>query len=130
MKVVIQRVSRACVRVENEVVGQIQKGLCVLGRCALIEFRKSKIIAFTVGVHKTDSDFDAKWIAKKLLAVRLFESDDGKTWNKSAKDHGYGILAVSQFTLYAFLKVCRTVIMILMKILGKQTRFPSCNGRR
>ena len=61
----------------------------------------------TVGVHKTDSDFDAKWIAKKLLAVRLFESDEGKTWNKSAKDHGYGILAVSQFTLYAFLKVSR-----------------------
>lgn len=56
-------------------------------------------------MHKTDTDFDAKWIAKKLLAVRLFESDEGKTWNKSAKDHGFGILAVSQFTLYAFLKV-------------------------
>jgi len=68
---------------------------------------KEYLYSVTVGVHKTDTDFDAKWIAKKLLAVRLFESDEGKTWNKSAKDHGFGILAVSQFTLYAFLKVFR-----------------------
>merc|ERR1711937_228339 len=83
----IQRVSRACVRVEGEVRGEISKGLCVL-----------------VGIHRSDTREDVLWCAKKLLNIRLFESEDGKHWNKSAQALDLGILAVSQFTLHAFLK--------------------------
>jgi len=86
MKLVIQRVTRACVRVEGEVKGDISKGLCVLA-----------------GINRYDTEDDILWCAKKLLNIRLFEEDD-KHWKKNVKQENLEILAVSQFTLYAVLK--------------------------
>jgi len=83
MKIVIQRVSRASVRVDNQVIGQIGRGLLVL-----------------VGVGNTDTRETVDRIAAKMTALRIFADENGKT-NLSLKDVGGGLLVVSQFTLYA-----------------------------
>jgi D-tyrosyl-tRNA(Tyr) deacylase len=82
MKAVVQRVSRASVRIDGQTVGEIGHGLLVL-----------------LGVGKDDVASDADWMVKKLLALRIFP-DDAKNMNRSVTDIGGGILIVSQFTLY------------------------------
>ncbi len=82
MRAVVQRVSRAEVRVDGEVVGQIGDGFAVL-----------------IGVGEGDTDADAAWLANKLVGLRVFEDDDG-LMNLAITDTGGAILLVSQFTLY------------------------------
>jgi D-tyrosyl-tRNA(Tyr) deacylase len=82
MKALIQRVSRAAVRVDGEVVGQIGRGLVVL-----------------LGVTHTDSQAEAKWLANKIAGIRLFNDRNGKM-NLSLGDVEGSVLVVSQFTLY------------------------------
>lgn len=82
MKLVIQRVKRASVVVEGERVSEIEAGLLVL-----------------CGVGHDDSEFDARYLAKKTAGMRIFEDADGKM-NLSVGDVGGEILSVSQFTLY------------------------------
>jgi D-tyrosyl-tRNA(Tyr) deacylase len=82
MKAVVQRVSRAGVRIDGQTVGEIGRGLLVL-----------------LGVGKDDVATDTEWMIKKLLALRIFP-DDAKNMNRSVTDIGGGILVVSQFTLY------------------------------
>lgn len=81
MRAVIQRVSRAEVRVAGEVVGRVLAGLCVL-----------------VGVAADDTDEDAAALAEKVVSLRVFEDEAGKM-NRSVLEAGGGVLAVSQFTL-------------------------------
>ena len=83
MKFVIQRVNHAEVKVDGEIVGKIGKGFLVL-----------------IGVGREDTKEDADWYLKKLLGLRIFEDENGKT-NLSLKDVGGSLLLVSQFTLYA-----------------------------
>ena len=83
MKIVLQKVKKASVSVDNKVVGSIDKGYCLL-----------------VGVHKESTEEDAKYLAKKISQARLFEDENDKI-NLSLKDVGGSILSVSQFTLYA-----------------------------
>lgn len=82
MKTVVQRVSRAAVRVDGQITGQIERGLLVL-----------------VGIGKSDTAADAEWMINKLLALRIFP-DDAKNMNRSVTDIAGGLLVVSQFTLY------------------------------
>ena len=81
MKAVIQRVSEARVVVDSITVGEINAGTVVL-----------------LAVEKGDSEVDAKWLAKKIVELRMFGDNDGKM-NLSLKDIGGSILAISQFTL-------------------------------
>ena len=83
MKIVIQRVSCASVRVERVIVGQIQQGLMLL-----------------VGVEEGDDKSDAEWLAKKILDLRIFSDSEGKM-NLSVKDVSGDVLCISQFTLIA-----------------------------
>jgi len=80
--VVVQRVSRARVRVGGETVGEIGSGLLLL-----------------VGVGRGDEERDAAWMAEKVSGLRIFENEPGKM-NLSVVEVGGGILSVSQFTLY------------------------------
>jgi D-tyrosyl-tRNA(Tyr) deacylase len=82
MKAVVQRVSRASVRIDGQTVGEIGRGLLVL-----------------LGIGRDDTGADTDWMIKKLLALRIFP-DDAKNMNRSTTDIGGGILVVSQFTLY------------------------------
>jgi len=82
MRVVLQRVRRASVSVENQAVGQIGRGLLLL-----------------VGIAKTDARACVDALAEKVLNLRIFEDSSGKM-NLSTRDVGGEILAVSQFTLY------------------------------
>ena len=83
MRVVLQRVSRAEVTVSGETVGQIGTGFLVL-------------VGFTTG----DGDSQLKWMADKILGLRLFADHDGKM-NLDLTQVGGALLVVSQFTLYA-----------------------------
>ena len=83
MKIVIQRVSCASVRVERVIVGQIQQGLMLL-----------------VGVEEGEDKSDAEWLAKKILDLRIFSDSEGKM-NLSVKDVSGDVLCISQFTLIA-----------------------------
>ncbi len=83
MKLVIQRVNHAEVKVNNEIVGSINKGFLVL-----------------VGVGQSDTKEIADKYLKKLLGLRIFEDEAGKT-NLSLSDVNGELLMVSQFTLYA-----------------------------
>ena len=81
MRACVQRVSRASVRVENEIVGQIGGGLLVL-----------------LGVAADDAEDDARSLADKITQLRIFNDEDGKM-NRSLKEQGGQMLVVSQFTL-------------------------------
>ena len=83
MRALVQRVSEASVSVEGRRVGSIDHGLLVL-----------------CGVHADDDDKDVDWLARKIVVLRIFDDDDG-VMNRSLRDTGGDILAVSQFTLYA-----------------------------
>lgn len=83
MKFVIQRVKKASVTVDNSVVGSINKGYMVL-----------------IGVSETDTKEIADKLIKKMIGLRIFEDDQGKT-NISLADVSGSLLLVSQFTLYA-----------------------------
>ena len=83
MKVILQKVKKASVSVDGKVVGEIDKGYCLL-----------------VGVHKESTEADAKYVAKKIVEARLFE-DENEKLNFGLKDVNGSILSVSQFTLYA-----------------------------
>ena len=120
MKIVIQRVSRASVRVDNQVIGKIGRGLLVL-----------------VGVGNSDTRETVDRLVGKITALRIFADENGKT-NLSLKDVGGELLVVSQFTLYAdtshgnrpgftgagsptlaeelyeyFIKICRTSVLVV-----------------
>lgn len=83
MRVVIQRVNRAQVTIDNEVVGKIKRGFLLL-----------------VGLREGDKLDQVKKAADKIAKMRIFEDEDGKT-NLSLKDVNGEILSVSQFTLLA-----------------------------
>jgi len=83
MKVVVQRVKEAEVKVNEKSVGKIKEGLLVL-------------VGFTYGDNEDNIDY----IVNKLINLRIFDDNDG-IMNLSIKDKGYDILSVSQFTLYA-----------------------------
>jgi D-tyrosyl-tRNA(Tyr) deacylase len=83
MRAVCQRVSRASVTVDGEIVGQIGHGWLVL-----------------LGVGPQDDEETAARMADKIVGLRVFEDDDGKM-NRSVVDVSGSVLVVSQFTLYA-----------------------------
>lgn len=82
MRVVLQRVSRARVRVGERTTGEIGRGLLLL-----------------VGFSGTDTDDASAWMAEKVLGLRVFPDDEGKM-NRSLDEIGGAVLVVSQFTLY------------------------------
>jgi D-tyrosyl-tRNA(Tyr) deacylase len=82
MRAVVERVSRAQVTVNQEIVGKIGRGLLVL-----------------LGVTHADSEADADYLADKIVGLRIFEDPNGKMNLDTAAVEG-GILVVSQFTLY------------------------------
>ena len=82
MRAVVQRVSRAQVSVDEEVIARISAGLLVL-----------------LGVSKLDSQADVDYLVTKIVGLRIFDDADGKM-NWSLNETRGGILAVSQFTLY------------------------------
>ena len=83
MRFVIQRVTESSVKVDNEVIGQIGKGFMVL-----------------IGVADSDTRETADKMIKKMLGLRIFEDENGKT-NLSLDTVGGELLLISQFTLYA-----------------------------
>ncbi|XP_011863689.1 PREDICTED: D-tyrosyl-tRNA(Tyr) deacylase 1-like isoform X4 [Vollenhovia emeryi] len=87
MKAVIQRVSKASVSVDGQVVSSIGNGLCVL-----------------IGIKRDDVAADVKYIVRKILNTKVFDDGKGKRWGASVADKKYEILCVSQFTLYHVLK--------------------------
>jgi D-tyrosyl-tRNA(Tyr) deacylase len=86
MRLLIQRVSEAHVKVNQEIVGQIQHGLLVL-----------------VGIEEADSVDDIDWLVKKMVQLRIFNDEHG-VMNKSLIDVDGQVLAISQFTLHALTK--------------------------
>jgi len=86
MRAAIQRVREAMVTVDDRVVARIGAGLLVL-----------------CGVAPSDSIAGADWLAHKIVALRIFDDDAG-VMNRSVRDSGGEILAVSQFTLHASTK--------------------------
>jgi len=86
MRALIQRVREARVSAGDRTVGAIGPGLLVLA-----------------AVAPDDADTDREWIARKIVALRIFDDDEG-VMNRSVIDIGGAILAVSQFTLYASMR--------------------------
>ncbi len=82
MRALIQRVSQASVRIDGETVGEISRGILVL-----------------LGITHDDTLEKAKWLADKIVSLRIFGDDAGKM-NLSVHDAGGAVLVVSQFTLY------------------------------
>lgn len=83
MKVVIQRVSKASVRIENRLKSSIESGLLVL-----------------IGIEDADNDEDIEWLSSKIVNLRIF-ADENDVMNKSLLEVNGEILIVSQFTLMA-----------------------------
>lgn len=86
MKVVIQRVSHASVKIDDKTNGAIDNGLLIL-----------------LGIVEEDNDEDIKWLSSKIVNLRIFGDDKG-VMNLSVKDIDGGILLISQFTLHALTK--------------------------
>lgn len=86
MRVVIQRVSEASVKVDNQIIGSIKKGLLIL-----------------VGIEEADTKEDIIWLCNKIINLRIFPDVNG-VMNISSKDCNAEILVVSQFTLHASTK--------------------------
>ena len=86
MRVLLQRVSEASVKIEERVVGQIESGLLLL-----------------VGIEEEDSKNDADWLIKKIIGMRIFSDEEGRM-NRSIQDIAGQFLVVSQFTLHASTK--------------------------
>ena len=86
MRVVLQRVNHAAVRIDGETVGQIQKGYLLL-----------------VGLAPEDTDEQLDWMVHKIVNLRVFEDENGKL-NRALADVNGEILSISQFTLYADVK--------------------------
>ena len=82
MRVLLQRVSRAEVRVDGRVTGRIGRGFLLL-----------------VGLTHADGEEQVAWMAEKVVSLRLFGDDEGKM-NRGLEEVGGGLLVVSQFTLY------------------------------
>ncbi len=82
MRAVLQRVKNASVEVEGSCIGKINYGLLIL-----------------LGVHETDSEEQVKWLATKVVNLRIFEDSEGKM-NHSLLEQEGEMLIVSQFTLY------------------------------
>ena len=83
MRVIIQKVSKASVTIEDKVVSEIKNGLLIF-----------------LGVEITDTDEDVTWLVKKITNLRIFNNNDG-VMNLSIMDVDGEILVVSQFTLHA-----------------------------
>lgn len=83
MRIVIQRVTEANVKVEGKICGKIGHGLLIL-----------------VGIEESDSNDDIEWLCKKIVNMRIFDDENG-IMNKSIIDIDGNILAISQFTLMA-----------------------------
>jgi D-tyrosyl-tRNA(Tyr) deacylase len=86
MRVVIQRVSKASVKVDNQLSGMIATGLLVF-----------------LGIEDTDNQDDVAWLSNKIVQMRIFEDENG-IMNRSIKEVSGEILLVSQFTLHASTK--------------------------
>jgi D-tyrosyl-tRNA(Tyr) deacylase len=82
MRAVVQRVSRAEVRVEGATIGRIARGFCVL-----------------LGAADDDGDDDVAWMAEKIAGLRVFADDNGQM-NLALAEVGGAVLVISQFTLY------------------------------
>ena len=82
MRAVVQRVSSSEVKVDNQIVGRINKGILVL-----------------LGVGSDDDERDVAYLADKIISLRIFEDEQGKM-NLSLQETGGQVLVVSQFTLY------------------------------
>ena len=82
MKLVLQRSKQASVKVDNATVGEFDFGVVIL-----------------VGIGPNDGEEELKWLAEKVVHLRIFEDQDGKM-NRSLLDVGGEILLISQFTLY------------------------------
>ncbi|KAJ2509996.1 D-tyrosyl-tRNA(Tyr) deacylase, partial [Coemansia sp. RSA 1939] len=78
MRAVLQKVVQASVTVNNKVVGEIGRGVCVL-----------------VGISNDDTRDDMEYIAKKIIGIRVFDDAEGNMWKKSTQDLGLEILCVS-----------------------------------
>ncbi len=86
MRVVVQRVSEASVKIEGEIISAIKKGMLIL-----------------VGIEDTDQWEDIDWLSTKITQLRIFDDENG-VMNLSVKDIEGEILIVSQFTLHASTK--------------------------
>jgi D-tyrosyl-tRNA(Tyr) deacylase len=86
MRAVVQRVSRARVTVNNQVIAEIGRGLLVL-----------------LGVGREDDQASADYLSDKIIGLRIFEDDTGKM-NQAVREAGGKLLLVSQFTLYGDLR--------------------------
>lgn len=86
MRVVIQRVSKASVTINEIINGKINQGLLIL-----------------LGIEPEDTQTDIEWLCRKITNLRIFNDENG-VMNKSVKDIDGGIMVISQFTLYASTK--------------------------
>jgi len=86
MRIVIQRVSEASVKVEGKIISAIKTGMLIL-----------------VGIEDSDSQNDIDWLTTKIVQLRIFDDENG-VMNLSVKDVNGEILIVSQFTLHASTK--------------------------
>lgn len=86
MKVVIQRVTEAAVKINNSIKANIQKGLLIL-----------------IGIEDADTTEDIEWLSNKIINLRIFDDEQG-VMNKSLLDVDGNILLISQFTLHASTK--------------------------
>ena len=82
MRLILQRVSHAAVRIGQQVVGEVGRGYCIL-----------------VGLTHTDTPAEVIWMAEKVVGLRLFADAEGKM-NLGLGDIGGAVLVISQFTLY------------------------------